>query len=228
MHLVIIIPAYNEARVIADVVAGLPKKLPGIHKITPLVVDDNSDDATKQRAQKAGAKVVRHEVNLGAGGATITGFEAAKKMKADIVVTMDADGQHDPADMKGLIAPIVAGNVDVVLGSRLLKVGKGMPFYKKIGNNLLNIVTFVFFRIWVSDSQSGYKAFSREALDKIELSTVGYEFCSEICGQLKEKKLRYTEVPIRAIYTDYSRSKGQLALNAVNIVLGLLGSKIMR
>ncbi len=228
MHLVIIIPAYNEARVIADVVAGLPKKLPGITTITPLVIDDNSTDNTKEQAEKAGAKVVRHEVNLGAGGATITGFEAAKAMQADIVVTIDADGQHDPADMPGLVAPIVEGMVDVTLGSRLLNVAKGMPFYKKIGNNLLNMVTFVFFGIWVSDSQSGYKAFSRNALDKIELSTVGYEFCSEICGQIKEKKLRYKEVPIRAIYTDYSRSKGQLALNAVNIVLGLLGSKIMR
>lgn len=228
MHLVIIIPAYNESRVIADVVAGLPKKLPGITKVTPLVIDDNSDDATKQQAEKAGAWVVRHEINLGAGGATITGFEAAQKMGADIVVTMDADGQHDPKDMPALIEPIVAGEADVALGSRLLRVAKGMPFYKKIGNNLLNIVTFVFFGIWVSDSQSGYKAFSRKALEKIELSTVGYEFCSEICGQIKQKKLRYVEVPIRAIYTDYSRSKGQLALNAVNIVLSLLGSKIMR
>lgn len=228
MHLVVIIPAYNESRVIADVIAGLPKKLPGITKVTPLVIDDNSDDETKQQAKKAGARVVRHEINLGAGGATITGFEAAKELQADIVVTMDADGQHDPKDMEKLIKPIVKGEVDVVLGSRLLTVAKGMPFYKKIGNNLLNMVTYAFFRIWVSDSQSGYKAFSRAAIDKIHLSTTGYEFCSEICGQIKEKKLRYTEVPIRAIYTDYSRSKGQLALNAVNIVIGLIGSKLLR
>lgn len=222
MHIVVVIPAYNESKVIGAVVAGLPRKLKGVTKVTPVVVDDNSRDNTAEEARANGAICVQHKMNLGAGGATITGFEAAKRLKADIVVTFDGDGQHDPGDMQRLIAPIVGGEADVVLGSRMVGKTKGMPFYKIIGNNLLNIVTFVFFGIWVSDSQSGYKAFSRAALDKIELATSGYEFCSEIIGQIKIKRLRYREVPISTIYTEYSRSKGQLALNAVNIVLGLL------
>ncbi len=222
MHLVVIIPAYNESKVIGRVVATIPRKFKGIKKITPIVVDDNSRDETCTVAENAGAVCVRHSSNLGAGGATITGIAAAKKLDADIVVTMDADGQHDPADMELLVRPIVEDEVDVVLGSRLKRKSEAMPFYKTMGNNILNFITYVFFHIWVTDSQSGYKAFSKKALRKIKLRTTGYEFCSEIIGQIKEHKLRYTEVPIATIYTDYSRSKGQLALNAVNIILGLL------
>lgn len=226
MHLVIVIPAYNESKVIADVVRSLPKTLPSITQITPLVVDDNSSDATRKAALSSGARCIRHELNLGAGGATITGMEAAKQLDADIIVTMDADGQHNASDMYELIRPIIEQRADVVLGSRLLRSVGSMPIYKRVGNNLLNIVTFLFFRIWVSDSQSGYKAFSRHALSRIELKTSGYEFCSEIIGEIKGKRLRFREIPIQTIYTDYSRKKGQMALNAVNIVVGLLVSRI--
>lgn len=226
MTLVVIIPAYNESKVIAEVVHSVPRKLPGIDKIIRVVVDDNSRDDTKAVAEAAGALCIRHAMNLGAGGATITGFAVAKRLGADIVVTLDGDGQHEGTDMPNLVAPIVEGQVDVVLGSRLKGGNEQMPFYKVFGNNLLNIVTFLFFGLWVSDSQSGYKAFSKKALDQIELSTSGYEFCSEIIGEIKRKKLRYVEVPISTIYTDYSKAKGQLALNAVNIVLGLLLKKI--
>lgn len=222
MHLAVVIPAYNEGRVIGSVLETIPDALPAIGKVTPIVVDDNSSDDTGMVAEKAGAVCIRHELNLGAGGATVTGFEAAKQLGADIVVTMDADGQHDAAEIERLIRPIVNGETDVVIGSRLKAVSGDMPLYKMVGNNLLNAVTFAFFRIWVSDSQSGFKALSRPALDKITLSTSGYEFCSEFVGQIKKHQLRYQEVPISTIYTDYSRAKGQLALNAVNIVLGLL------
>ncbi len=222
MRLAIVIPAYNEGTVIQDVVASMPKHLQGVSKIVPIVVDDNSSDNTRQQAEAAGALCIHHEANLGAGGATITGLEAAKSLDIDIVVTMDADGQHSPSDMERIIEPILKNKADVVLGSRMLVASSEMPVYKRFGNNLLNIVTFLFSRTWVSDSQSGYKAFSRKALQSIELRTTGYEFCSEIVGEIHRKKLRFQEVPITTIYTDYSKAKGQLALNAVNIVLGLL------
>lgn len=221
-HLVIVIPAYNESKVIADVISALPKKLPGVGQITVLVIDDNSTDNTKAVTESCGARCIRHEANLGAGGATVTGLEAAKRLKADIVVTMDADGQHSPDDLGPLLAPILSDECDVVLGSRLKRQTEGMPFHKKIGNNLLNGVTYLFFHIWVTDSQSGYKAFSKRALRKLEIRTTGYEFCSEIIGEIKRKNLQYREVPISTIYTDYSKSKGQLAINAINIILGLL------
>lgn len=222
MHLVVVIPAYNEGKVIKGVITSLPTSLPGVTQITPLVIDDNSSDDTKALAESCGATCVRHELNLGAGGATVTGLEAAKQLKADIVVTIDADGQHDPTEMACLIYPIVHRQADVVIGSRLKNAAPDMPVYKRFGNNFLNGVTYMFFGIWVSDSQSGYKAFSKRALRKIELSTSGYEFCSEIIGQIKQKHLRFQEVPIATIYTDYSRGKGQLAINAVNIILGLM------
>lgn len=222
MHLVIVIPAYNEGKVIQQVITALPKTMDGVARTTILVIDDNSNDNTKQITEACGAKCIRHEANLGAGGATVTGLEAAKRLKADIVVTMDGDGQHSPDDLHPLIEPILSKKFDVVLGSRLKRSTQNMPFHKKIGNNLLNGITFLFFRIWVTDSQSGYKAFSKKALHEIEISTTGYEFCSEIVGEIKRKKLRYTEVSISTIYTDYSKAKGQLAINAINIILGLL------
>ncbi len=222
MRLAIVIPAYNEGRVVRHVVETLPKHLPGVSTIIPIVVDDNSSDDTCAQAELAGALCIHHEANLGAGGATVTGLEAAKELKVDIVVTMDADGQHDPIDMERIIRPIVAGEADVVLGSRLLSLSKEMPLHKRFGNYVLNGVTYLFSQTWVTDSQSGYKAFSARALQAIELRTRGYEFCSEIIGEIKRKKLSFKEVPIATIYTDYSKSKGQLTLNALNIVLGLL------
>lgn len=222
MHLVIILPAYNEGKVIGEVLDSLPKNLKKVTKITPLVINDNSTDDTAAVARAHGAKCISHRVNLGAGGATVTGFEAAKKMKADLVVTLDADGQHDPADIANLIRPITNKGYDVVIGSRLLRISKNMPAYRRFGNWGLNLVTYLFFQIWVTDSQSGFKAFSRQALDQIRLSTVGYEFCSEIIGEIKRLHLKYKEIPITTIYTKYSKLKGQHALNAINIIFGLM------
>lgn len=222
MRLVVVIPAYNEGKVIGSVVQSLPKHVTGVSKIIPVVVDDNSRDNTRKEAEAAGALCIHHEANLGAGGATVTGLEAAKSLHADIVVTMDGDGQHSPADLETIVRPLINKEVDVVLGSRLLASSEGMPLYKRFGNNLLNIVTYIFARTWVSDSQSGYKGFSGKAIRVIDLRTTGYEFCSEIIGELRTKKLKFKEVPISTIYTDYSKAKGQLALNAINIILGLL------
>src|SRR5687768_8935907 len=99
MHLVVVIPAYNESRVIGGVIDAIPKRITGVSKVTCLVVDDNSSDNTKLVTESHGAQCIRHELNLGAGGATLTGFEAARKLKADLVVTMDGDGQHSADDL---------------------------------------------------------------------------------------------------------------------------------
>jgi glycosyltransferase involved in cell wall biosynthesis len=223
MHLVIVIPAYNESRVIGEVISGIPRAIKKISQITPLVIDDNSQDKTAHIARKNGAVCIRHKMNLGTGGAILTGLEAARRMKADIIVTMDSDGQHDPRDIRALIQPIIRDESDVVLGSRLLmKKNKEMPAVRLVGNKLLNAVTYVFSGLWVSDSQSGYKALSRKALEDMKLSTSGYEFHSEVIGEIKRNKLRYKEVPITTIYTKYSKSRAQPALNAINIVFGLI------
>jgi len=225
MKLAIVIPAYNEATTIKKVLESIPKTILGIDEIATIVVDDGSSDATYSHAKNKASYALRHSVNLGVGAATITGIEMAKKIGCDIVATMDADGQHNPLDLPKLINPILENKADVVIGSRMFNV-KGMPPIKVLGNWIMNFVTLIVFRRWVTDSQSGMKALSGKALKKMKLHSIGYEICSEIIGDAKEKKLKLIEVPIETIYSEYSKVKGQNILNAVNIFTRILFFKI--
>ena len=164
--------------------------------------------------------MVRHITNLGVGAATRTGFEAAKSLGADYVVTMDADGQHDPCDLAPLVKCALDGDYDVVIGSRMIRP-KGMPPSRVLANWLLNAITLITFRGAVTDSQSGYKCISREALKVMELKADSYDICSEIVGEIFSKGLRYKSLPVRALYSSYSRAKGQHFLNGINIILQL-------
>jgi glycosyltransferase involved in cell wall biosynthesis len=133
---------------------------------------------------------------------------------------MDADGQHDPSDIEHLVHCLIEGSFDVVIGSRLL-TPHGMPPSRFAANLLLNAVTFIVYRKGVSDSQSGFKALSRSAAEKLELRSCGYEICSEIVGEIYRKGLRYKSMPVKAVYTKYSQAKGQPFLNGVNLLLEL-------
>jgi len=226
-HLVIVIPVYNEGKVIRKVIDSLPKKLEGVGRISVLVVNDGSLDNTAYEVQKTQAILINLPFNLGYGGASIAGFEASRALGADLVVTCDGDGQHDSKDIKKLVAPILQNKADIVIGTRLKKSGH-MPTIKKIGNWGLNFITFAVSRVWTTDSQSGFKAFSREAVSKIDIEGMGYEFCSEIIVEARRHKLKITEVPIKTIYTKYSKKKGQSLLNGINIVTKLLLSKLTR
>lgn len=221
MHLVIVIPAYNEAQVIAGVIERLPVTIDRIGRITALVVDDGSEDETPMIAKQAGAQVVRHRVNLGVGAATTTGFAAARLLQADIIVTLDADGQHNPLEIPRLIDPIVHQKADIVIGSRLQNPA-GMPIIKLAGNWIFNIATYLLSGIWTTDSQSGYRAYSAQAIELMELKTPGYEICSEMFVEIAKRKLRMIEYPIETIYTDYAKLKGQHPLNGVNILIKLI------
>lgn len=226
MKLAIVIPVYNEGKVIKSVIDNLPKKLAGIDKITVLAINDNSTDNSANEIAKTNAILVNHPVNLGAGAATVTGLEAAKKIGADLAVTIDGDGQHNSSDIGKLIKPIIVGKADLVIGTRL-KQAKGMPIVKQIGNWGLNIVTYAMSRAWTTDSQSGFKCFSKKAMNAMDIQTLGYEFCSEIIIEAKQKKLRIVEVPTKAIYSSYSKKKGQSVFNGMNIVVKLLVKKII-
>jgi UDP-N-acetylglucosamine---dolichyl-phosphate N-acetylglucosaminyltransferase len=215
----VIIPAHNEARIVAAVLANIPTDIRSWN-VVPIVIDDGSNDGTGAVAREAGALVIRHMANLGVGAATTTGFRAALELDADIIVTMDADGQHDPREITRLVECLVDGPFDVVIGSRLL-VRDGMPASRFVANLLLNAVTFFVYRKIVSDSQSGFKAFTRRAVSAMELNCAGYEICSEIVGEIYRREFRYKSIPVRAVYTPYSRSKGQPFLNGVNLVLSL-------
>ena len=194
--------------------------------VMPVVIDDGSSDNTSNIARQNGAVAFRHITNLGVGAATITGLRAAQHLNADVIVTMDADGQHDPDEIQSLVRCLIEGPFDVVIGSRILSP-QGMPFTRITANLLLNAVTFAVYRKIVSDSQSGFKAFSRSALNRMKLNASGYEICSEIIGELYRNNLRYKSLPVKAVYTRYSHAKGQHFLNGVNIILGLL-MRLMR
>ncbi len=214
MTLAILIPAYNEAPVIGDVVRALPATLGGIGRIDRIVVDDGSRDGTAAEARNAGATVLRHPVNRGVGVATATGLAAARQLDTDLVVTMDADGQHDPADLPRLLAPLIAGQADLVVGTRLLEPA-GMPAIRRIGNQLMNAILHVGWGIETTDSQSGYRAYSRSAVQRLHLTTGGFEICTEILYAAKQAGLTLAEVPVKTIYTDYSKAKGQNPITAV-------------
>jgi len=218
MTVAIIMPARNEAAAIGHVLSRIPRQIDGM-AVVPIVVDDGSSDQTARIARQGGARVVRHLTNLGVGAATRTGFQAALVLGAGIIVTMDSDGQHEPAEIERLVRCLVEGQFDVVIGSRLLT--RGMPLTRFAANLLLNAVTFLVYGKIVSDSQSGFKAFSRKAVESLDLRSCGYEICSEIVGEIYRKNLRYKSLSIKAVYTDYSKSKGQHFLNGINLLLEL-------
>src|SRR2546426_3283307 len=172
MTVAIIMPARNEAAAIGHVLSRIPRQIDGM-AVVPIVVDDGSSDQTARIARQGGARVVRHLTNLGVGAATRTGFQVALVLGAGIIVTMDSDGQHEPAEIERLVRCLVEGQFDVVIGSRLLT--RGMPLTRFAANLLLNAVTFLVYGKIVSDSQSGFKAFSRKAVESLDLRSCGYE-----------------------------------------------------
>lgn len=204
LNIVIVIPAYNEEKTLGRVLSDLKK---GGYK-TIIVVNDGSQDRTAEIAEEHGAITLTHCLNRGLGGALGTGLMAAKRLGADIAVTFDADGQHAVHDLDRVVDTLKKGEAEVVIGSRLMNP-KGMPWFRRLFNHIGNFITFVLFGVWVSDSQSGLRGFSRKALGDIDLKTNRMEVSSEIIQEIYTHQWRLEEIPIRAIYTDYSLSKGQ-------------------
>lgn len=221
MKVLIIVPAYNEQQAIGSVLDDLKAaKIEGIEKEI-VVVDDGSSDNTKGEAEKRGVTVLTHIVNRGLGGALGTGLIYARLTDADFVVTFDADGQHQSEDIKKVIVPLIKHKADVVIGSRMLTKG-GMSIDRKIINLAANIINYLLWAVWVTDTQSGLRAFSKEAVKKIEIKMNKMEVSSEFLKEIGRLHLRVAEVPIKAIYTQYSKSKGQKNANAINVLVKLL------
>jgi len=221
MNLIIGIPAYNEEAMIKRVLNTLPRKLSGISNLDIVLIDDGSVDKTGTIAKKLGVSVLTHIINRGLGGALKTAFSYAKSKNYDILVTFDADGQHDAKDIPKVILPILNNQADVVIGSRWFG-DNNKPFSRYIINRLANIFTYLMYGIWTSDSQSGFRAFNKKAIRQINLITDGMEVSSEIFKEIYRNKLSFTETPINVIYTDYSRKKGQQIQNAPNVLFQLL------
>lgn len=202
-RLVAVIPAYNEAGHIGTVVRAVRKVADEV-----VVVDDGSEDQTRAEARAAGAHVYRHLINRGLGGGLATGLRAALTTGADIIVTLDGDGQHVPAEVLEVAAPIRNGQADFVIGSRMLDP-RGMPPARRLANRFANLCTWLLFGVHVSDTQSGFRAFSRRAAESLDLRTSRMEVSSEIVAEAARQGYRIAEVPITVIYTEYSLSKGQ-------------------
>lgn len=220
MRLLIGIPAYNEERMIGRVIKSLSKKISGVRKIDVLVVDDGSVDRTREIAKRSGVIVLTHLLNRGLGGSLKTIFTYAKAKDYDILVTFDADGQHKVNDLSKVLTPVLKKKKDIVIGTRW-KRRKNAPFSRLIINSFANLATFFLYGIKTSDSQSGLRVFNKEAIDKIKLQTDGMEVSSEVFREIKRNRLRYGEVPIKAVYTDYSIGKGQKLSNAPNVFMKL-------
>jgi len=224
MNLVVIIPAFNEQKTISNVIKLIPKKISKINKIKIVVIDDGSTDNTYFVASKyKNVTVLKHLINRGLGGALQTGFEFAKKFNFDLLVTLDSDGQHDPREIPRLIRPILKGKADVVIGSRLKSDEmRQMPLDRLIINFIGNLVTFVMFLFWTTDSQSGFRVFSKKAVAKISIRSQKMEVSSEFFKEFKSNNLKIVELPIKPIYTRYSRLKGQTNINSLQIITRLI------
>jgi glycosyltransferase involved in cell wall biosynthesis len=193
---------------------------------TIVVVDDGSKDTTGETAAKAGATVVSHILNSGSGSATATGLSYAERHGFEIAATIDADGQHDPKDLLAGVQLMQKGQHDLLIGSRLTN-NRGMSGVKRFGNKGLSFLTLLLFGVSVTDSQSGLRVFSHKAIKTLKWKTSGFEFCSEMLWRAKQQRLRIGEFPIKAIYTDYSKQKGQNNWNGFNIVKTLLRRRLM-
>src|SRR3989344_896788 len=215
------IPAFNEQSSIGKVISSLPKRIPGISRIKVFVVDDGSSDNTYGIAKKHGAFVVRHILNRGLGGALKTVFEYARTDNIDILATLDADGQHDSRDLLKLIGPVVSNKADIAIGSRWKK-SNDAPRSRLLINRLANLLTYIFFGVKTTDFQSGLRVFNKNSIKLIKLQTDGMEVSTEFFREIERNKLKYREIPIKAIYTDYSKSKGQRLENAPNVFIQLL------
>lgn len=224
-RVVIVIPAYNEGGRIGQVVHAVRKQ--GYPQI--VVVNDGSSDETGREAREAGATVLDHAINRGAGAATQTGFSyVLSQLDFDAVVTMDGDNQHEPADLDHMIEEHFAQAADLTIGNRFLQTGNDIPGKRVVFNRVANIVTSMFSWKSVSDSQSGFKVLSREALRKIHIELDGYEFCSEIIIKAHKSDIRIIDVPIAVYYTPESQQKGQSLINGIRTFSNLLQSVIFK
>ena len=227
LKLAVVIPARNEEKMISKVVNELKKNLQASsYDFEIIVVDDGSTDETASEANNAGAYVISHILGSGSGAATATGLSYAQSQGFDIAATIDADGQHKPVDIIRGVKLLLEQNHDLLIGSRLINT-EGMSKTKVIGNRGLSFVTFILFGVQVTDSQSGLRIFSKRALENLKWKTSGYEFCSEMLWRARQLKLSIGEYPIKAIYTEYSVSKGQNNWNGINIIKSLLHRRFM-
>jgi glycosyltransferase involved in cell wall biosynthesis len=221
----IIVPAFNEAGVIGDVIADLRSVFTHV-----VCVDDGSADDTGDVALRAGAHVVRHPVNLGQGAAIQTGVEYARRQPgAEVFATFDGDGQHRVKDLVTMIDRLNAGDVDVVIGTRF---GAGVtrpPLLKRVVLQTAARLSPRGRRLGLTDTNNGLRVFNRAVADALDITMSGMSHATEFIMLIAENRWRVAEEPVEVLYTEYSKAKGQPLLNGVNIIFdGFLRGRMRR
>ena len=221
----VVVPTYNEAPVVGDVLRGLLAVFPQV-----VAVDDGSTDGSGDAIRQAGARLVTHPINMGAGAALQTGIDyALRDPNMRTVVTFDADGQHRVEDAVGMVEYLSSRDLDVVIGSRFLgSEAVNMPASKR---RLLKVAT-VFEKLTsgvkLTDAHQGLRAFNRGFAQKLQMRTPDMGWASEFLSRIQETEARFEEYPVSVEYSEYSRAKGQRSINSVNIGIDVLINRLLR
>jgi glycosyltransferase involved in cell wall biosynthesis len=215
------IPAFNEATMIARVVLDAQK-----HADAVVVCDDGSSDMTGAIAKRLGAYVVRHRQNLGYGASIKSLFKRAHELNADVLVTLDADGQHNPEEIPNVVKPIVQGVADLVIGSRFIDTcgTKEMPLYRRLGAQLITKLVNGSSKNGISDAQSGFRAYNRQALERLSPLEDGMGASVEILLKASKHDLKICEVPSSCKYHngDVATSTKHPVTHGIGVIMSIV------
>ena len=216
----IVIPAYNEEERVQPVIESIAER--GFKMV---IVNDGSTDNTLEKLKESQKKypnnifILNHIINQGMGAAIRTGLDAVLKHDPEYIVNIDADGQHDINDIDKVCEPLIKGRAEAVIGIRPFK---DMPTSKNFANTVMNFITKFFYGVDVSDSQTGFRALTVDALKKIEMDVQGYIVASEFLRQFKENGIKFEEVVITTIYTPETQAKGTNAKVGIKIMFNMI------
>lgn len=222
-NLWVVIAAYNESKVVKNVISEVLSCCPNV-----VVVDDGSSDDTYTELLDSDAWVLRHPINLGQGAALQTGISFALSKGAEYIATFDADGQHSISDLLAMHQRISSEGFDVILGSRFLGNAVNISPFRKFFLKAAAAYTGLISGMWLTDAHNGLRIFSAQAARKINIQQNRMSHASEIVDLISENRLSYKEHPVTITYTDYSKQKGQKLSNSVAIVIEQLISRFMR
>lgn len=220
----VIVPTYNEASVVREVVQGLRAHFPNV-----VGVDDGSTDSSAVELVAAGARLVRHPINMGAGAALQTGVDfALLDPDARYFVTFDADGQHRVEDAVAMVEHLRSHDIDILLGSRFLGTANNMKASRKTLLKAARVFERVSSGISLTDAHNGLRAFTRDFAQVLNLRMADMAWASEFLSRIAESGLPFEEFPVTIDYTEYSQSKGQHSINSVNIGLDIILNRVLR
>ena len=220
----VIVRCYNEASVVGDVIRGLRTVFPNV-----VGVDDGSNDTSADEMARAGARVVRHAVNLGAGGALQTGLQfALLDHGAQFFLCFDADGQHRVEDAAAMVDRMRQEEIDILIGSRFLGRAENMPASRRLLLQMGRLFELMTSRVKLTDAHNGLRVFTRRFASQVELTMSDMAYASELLALIAKSGLPYAEHPVTIDYTDYSLSKGQRSINSVNIAMDIWLNQMLR